>query len=186
MKYKLLKNLPWIKAWAIIINTDSRFEIKWDECGDNYLFIMRQWDKVEWWAFSQYPDFFEPINERVIEYPNNLMQWYVIYAGYFIAASNYDVEIVENYYIIWNRFPTEENAKAYLELKKDVARFNMFWREKYFNEFYIDNEDWPHREEVDLWKQMFHKINIDFILPTDATEEEQENRVKLLKAFYWF
>lgn len=186
MKYKLLKDLPWIKAWEIIDNTKWKWSIGWS---DKYLVFAKYMN----WTTSvldDYSDFFKPINERELIYPENLMEWYAVGVSdptWITPNSSYkDKDVMKNTYILWLRFPTKEKAEAYIDLKRDVARFNMTWQETYFNEFYVNNEDWPYREEVDIWKSIYDKINVDFILPLDATDEEKENRVKLLKAYYWF
>lgn len=176
--------LPWIKVWTI-------FEVNdWGEMIDNdYLYLEYENKYCVFWGFAkEHPDFFEPVNERETIYPSNLMNWYTVGVSLYdwIVSTPPYKDVMKSNYILWLRFPTEKTAKAYIDLKIDVARFNMTWWETYFNEFYINNEDWIYREEVYIWKSTYDKINVDFILPLDATDEEKENRVKLLKAYYWF
>lgn len=180
MKYKLLKDLPWIKAWEIIDNTEWKWSIGWS---DKYLVFAKYMN----WTTSvldDYPDFFEPINEREVIYPDNLMEWYIVgvYDPIWIIPnpSYKDKDVMKNMYILWLRFPTEEKAEAYVDLKRDVARFGKF---KDAQEL-LRNPFWKTRREKCNLNDL--PSNYDYFLPLDATDEEKENRVKLLKAFYWF
>lgn len=186
MKYKLLKDLPWIKAWEIIDNTEWKWSIGWS---DKYLVFAKYMN----WTTSvldDYQDFFEPINEREVVYPDNLMNWYTISVWnvgwwYSIPVGNVRSQ-VESLYIMWHRFPTKEKAEAYIDLKRDVARFGevkpQTW-DKWIGWAIRYNSTQNERYKIDV---NCIERNIDFALPLDATEEEKENRVKLLKAYYWF
>jgi hypothetical protein len=158
MKYKLLKRLLNMSAWHII---DTDF-------------------------LKNNPEIREEVKEREIKYPENLMDWWFIHADY--GASKIDGkcvkvacrEFVEFSYQMWNRFHTKEKAEAYLEIKKDVARFGKMW---WIHLNYSPRAWWYRRDfvgsELDYCWQ-------DFFLPFDSTEEEKENRAKLLKNYYWF
>ena len=176
MKYKLLKPLPWIKIWQIFKEV---CENDFDYINlDNGYYV---WDKFA----KEHPDFFEPINERELIYPDNLMEWYVIDGHWWVVEASKigNSEVVMNQYICWTRFPTKEKAEAYIDLKRDVARFPKVKRWENYLVFYISlniREITTHiQHSVDYWCW-------DFQLPLDATDEEKENRVKLLKAYYWF
>lgn len=184
MKYKLLKDLPWIKAWTIFKEKD------WDILRySNYLKADETYYVYVDYA-KKYPDFFEPINEREVIYPDNLMEWYVVgvYDPIWIIPnpSYKDKDVMKNMYILWLRFPTEEKAQAYVDLKRDVARFGevkpQTW-DKWIGWAIRYNSTQNERYKINI---NCIEMNIDFALPLDATEEEKENRVKLLKNYYWF
>ena len=183
MKYKLLMPLPWIKAWTIFEGND------WGDILDNdYLCIEDENKYYVYWGFAkQHPDFFEPINERELIYPDNLMYWYAVGVSDATwinpAPSHKNKDVMKNLYILWLRFPTEEKAKAYVDLKIDVARFP---KTKYWGRFIrFGTKSKTRFKPIPEWCTIDY-CGQDFMLPLGATDEEKENRVKLLKAFYWF
>lgn len=179
MKYKLLKDIPWYKAWQIFLEDaleERTFSIttstSWWKCLVNK-------DYAE-----KYPEFFEPIKEeREIKYPDNLMEWWIVHFAHPYEAWELDREEIEGEYITWNRFATKEKAEAFIALKKDVARFPK-----------INIWERHHKFSVKLWRREIRRnewntidyVIQDFTLPIEATSEEIETREKLLRDYYWF
>lgn len=166
MKYRLLKDLPDLKAWAIFEQWNTEDTV----VNGRYSF----------YPVGAYESRFEPIKEIKIRYPKMLMAWYIVHFSTTHEAESFDREEMEEEYQMWNRFPTKKKAEAYIALKKDVARFWKLW-ERYF---WYCTEGWRYCDDWDgsaidyCWQ--------DFSLPIYATEEEKENRVRLLKNYYWF
>lgn len=165
MRYRLLKSLPWTKAGYVFTDISN----------DNYEINIR--------AEVTDEERFEPIKEREIEYPEDLMKWYIVHFSHPYEAAGFDREEVEEEYQMWNRFPTEEKASAYILLKNDVARFPKIIRSEKHHLFSVNSG----RREIrrNLWNTIDYVCQ-DFSLHIDATSEEMENRAMLLKNYYWF
>jgi hypothetical protein len=115
MKYKLLKDIPWFKAWQIFLE-------------DGIVSNINETYKTETWKClvtkeyaEKYPDFFEPIKEeRDIIYPDNLMDWYVIDGHWRVVEAlkigHSREEVIENQYICWTRFPTEDGNQNLIQV----------------------------------------------------------------------
>lgn len=169
MKYKLLKDLPWINAWEIL-----------SELQDTYPYSP-QHKTVSWIFANAHPDFFEHIVEKKTydDLKRNDM----------IFEIDYDWSVYKSYFEVNNcrseTFLSREEAKDEHKRREWACRKNKFIpkeEEMYWTQWRDSIEEW----KCSWWDDLIENFIINSGLAF-RTREECEKAIKendLIRLFY--
>jgi hypothetical protein len=168
MKYKLLKDLPWINAWEIL-----------SELQDTYPYSP-QHKTVSWIFANAHPDFFEHIVEKKTydDLKRNDM----------IFEIDYDWSVYKSYFEVNNcrseTFLSREEAKDEHKRREWTVRPDKFMP-KSRQIYYTFNQDWGIEENDNFWDYLDRLIINAWL--AFRTREDCEKAIKehdLTRLFY--
>ena len=170
MKYKLLKDLPWIKAWEIL-----------SELQDTHPYSV-QYKTVSWVFANAHADFFEPIVEK--KRYEDLNQDDTVFVIWFY----WDV-VEETFSDMWmprsETFLTREEAEDEHKRREWAVRPDKFIpKEK--QDYWTQWRDWIEEWRYSWWDDLFENFIINSGLAF-RTHEECEKAIKehdLIRLFY--
>ena len=173
-QYRIIKENPWGKVGDVY---------QYEEGSENYFFNNT---KKTVWAFDhkifQLTEYFEPIVEKKGRWRANFGDvFYCIDRAEIVSVCEGCGDIIDFNHKNFNYFKTESQAQAILDLKEDIAKYEMpEIGGKYY--FYSgDDRSWDLFRIFGCSYTDIQDFIAGFILPITATKEQQDHRIALLK-----
>lgn len=178
MKYKLLKELPDLPVWTIIIETDDKYFF------ENWVEVNRDYYDIFYRIFHRdTKEYYEKINEEKKTIHEKSGTCFMINRYWNVDSSHFDDGI--HFLCKSNRFLTREEAEDEHKRREWAVRPDKFIpKEK--QDYWTQWRDWIEEWRYSWWDDLFENFIINSGLAF-RTQEECEKAIKehdLIRLFY--